>query len=207
MYQSWAFEDSCPECTLSLANEYRWTHVIFESDSTLIVNKMSQPEEDLSTLSYHLREARRKLNADLHYKVFEHKKKEALVEALEKVKGELMVLGFISLLLTFGQCYISRICIPEEVEDKMLFCPKKYGHGDARGDCHGIGHGHDDDHADHKEAARAVAEAEKEVVASLREAAATQREAAYQQRCEEFKKRLNDMMLMIQKTQPHNPPS
>ncbi|KAE8729063.1 MLO-like protein 7 [Hibiscus syriacus] len=80
--------------------------------------------------------------------VFEHKKKEALLEALEKVKGELMVLGFISLLLTFGQSYISKICIPEEVADTMLFCPKRHaesahgqgGHGDHKEEGHGDHH-------------------------------------------------------------------
>ncbi|KAL4296786.1 hypothetical protein GQ457_12G030530 [Hibiscus cannabinus] len=65
--------------------------------------------------------------------IFEHKRKEALKEALEKVKGELMVLGFISLLLTFGQNYISRVCIPEEVADSMLFCPKHTTHGSDHG--------------------------------------------------------------------------
>ncbi|PKU72837.1 MLO-like protein 10 [Dendrobium catenatum] len=50
------------------------------------------------------------------------KHKKALNEALEKVKSELMVLGFISLLLTFGQNYIAKICIPESVADTMLPC-------------------------------------------------------------------------------------
>lgn len=50
------------------------------------------------------------------------KQKRALYEALDKVKGELMVLGFISLLLTFSQSYISRICIPSKVADTMLPC-------------------------------------------------------------------------------------
>ncbi|XP_068305351.1 MLO-like protein 9 [Pyrus communis] len=54
---------------------------------------------------------------------FHHKKKVGLLEALEKVKGELMVLGFISLLLTFGQKYISQVCIPIEAADTMLPCP------------------------------------------------------------------------------------
>ncbi|KAG5069598.1 hypothetical protein JHK85_001975 [Glycine max] len=54
------------------------------------------------------------------------KKKKALLEALEKVKAELMILGFISLLLTFGQSYIVRICIPEKLADNMLPCPYKY---------------------------------------------------------------------------------
>ncbi|GFZ09472.1 seven transmembrane MLO family protein [Actinidia rufa] len=43
--------------------------------------------------------------------------KKALFEALEKVKAELMVLGFISLLLTFSQYYIAKICIP--TKDKV----------------------------------------------------------------------------------------
>nr|XP_004512433.2 MLO-like protein 10 [Cicer arietinum] len=54
------------------------------------------------------------------------RQKKALLEALEKIKAELMILGFISLLLTFGQNYIVRICILEEVANKMLPCPHKY---------------------------------------------------------------------------------
>ncbi|XP_058772667.1 MLO-like protein 10 isoform X2 [Vicia villosa] len=54
------------------------------------------------------------------------RQKKALLEALEKVKAELMVLGFISLLLTIAQSYIVRICISEEVANKMLPCPNKY---------------------------------------------------------------------------------
>ncbi|KAF6173596.1 hypothetical protein GIB67_022955 [Kingdonia uniflora] len=47
----------------------------------------------------------------------------ALFEALEKFKGELMVTGFISLILTIGQVYIGRICIPIKAADSMLPCP------------------------------------------------------------------------------------
>ncbi|XP_038716781.1 MLO-like protein 9 [Tripterygium wilfordii] len=54
---------------------------------------------------------------------FQERKKKALFEALEKVKNELMVLGFISLLLTFGQNYISKFCIPTRFADTMLPCP------------------------------------------------------------------------------------
>ncbi|XP_047325865.1 MLO-like protein 9 [Impatiens glandulifera] len=54
---------------------------------------------------------------------FEERKKKAMLEALEKIKSELMVLGFISLLLTFGQNFISSICIPEKSADTMLPCP------------------------------------------------------------------------------------
>ncbi|CAN6680629.1 unnamed protein product [Malus baccata var. baccata] len=50
------------------------------------------------------------------------KHKKALFEALEKVKAELMILGFISLILTFGQSYIAKICIPLKVGDTMLPC-------------------------------------------------------------------------------------
>ncbi|XP_009369784.2 MLO-like protein 8 isoform X2 [Pyrus x bretschneideri] len=48
--------------------------------------------------------------------------KRALFESLEKVKAELMILGFISLILTFGQSYIAKICIPLNVADTMLPC-------------------------------------------------------------------------------------
>nr|GMD43576.1 MLO-like protein 9 [Ipomoea batatas] len=58
----------------------------------------------------------------------ERKKKKALVEALEKIKGELMVLGFISLLLTFGQSYIAKICIPEAAGNTMLPCAAHVEH-------------------------------------------------------------------------------
>ncbi|OMP05749.1 Mlo-related protein [Corchorus olitorius] len=58
----------------------------------------------------------------------------ALYEALQKVKAELTVLGCISLLLTIGQSYISRICIPTKVADTMLFCAKRVDHPN-------IGHG------------------------------------------------------------------
>ncbi|KAL7085698.1 hypothetical protein ACP275_14G294800 [Erythranthe tilingii] len=50
------------------------------------------------------------------------RRKFALVEALEKIKSELMILGFISLLLTFGQNYITRICIPVRIANTMLPC-------------------------------------------------------------------------------------
>ncbi|KAI3459937.1 hypothetical protein Pfo_016600 [Paulownia fortunei] len=63
-------------------------------------------------------------------KTFTRRKKFALVEALEKIKAELMILGFISLILTFGQNYITRICISEEIGNTMLPCELKasYSH-------------------------------------------------------------------------------
>ncbi|XP_018474916.1 MLO-like protein 12 isoform X2 [Raphanus sativus] len=53
----------------------------------------------------------------LHYigHWFKRKNKKALYEALEKVKAELMLLGFISLLLVVLQSPVSQICIPERV--------------------------------------------------------------------------------------------
>ncbi|GAB4846205.1 MLO-like protein 8 [Ancistrocladus abbreviatus] len=56
-------------------------------------------------------------------KWFTDRHKKALYEALEKVKAELMVLGFISLILTFSQSYIAKICVPSSLADTMLPCP------------------------------------------------------------------------------------
>ncbi|CAH2047898.1 unnamed protein product [Thlaspi arvense] len=55
---------------------------------------------------------------------FKKKNKKALYEALEKVKAELMLMGFISLLLTIGQNYISQICISESIASSMHPCSK-----------------------------------------------------------------------------------
>ncbi|KAF7829462.1 MLO-like protein 9 [Senna tora] len=93
------------------------------------------------------------------------KKKKALLEALDKIKSELMILGFISLLLTFGQNYIAKICIPVKYGNTMLPCtlhaplddhhhplahapPLPHGdtHGEAHGDIHGEAHGEDEAH-------------------------------------------------------------
>ncbi|CAK9180321.1 unnamed protein product [Ilex paraguariensis] len=59
---------------------------------------------------------------------FHKKNKKPLFEALEKIKGELMVLGFISLLLTFGQNYITKLCIPLKLANTMLPCPLNKKH-------------------------------------------------------------------------------
>uniref|UniRef100_A0A0E0K8A3 MLO-like protein n=1 Tax=Oryza punctata TaxID=4537 RepID=A0A0E0K8A3_ORYPU len=53
---------------------------------------------------------------------FHKREKKAMVEALEKIKAELMLLGFISLLLTVAQTPISKICIPESAANIMLPC-------------------------------------------------------------------------------------
>ncbi|KAL2328641.1 hypothetical protein Fmac_022068 [Flemingia macrophylla] len=53
------------------------------------------------------------------------KQKRAMYESLEKIKSELMLLGFLSLLLTVGQGLISRICISEEVAGTWHPCSKE----------------------------------------------------------------------------------
>ncbi|XP_052192460.1 MLO-like protein 13 [Diospyros lotus] len=50
---------------------------------------------------------------------------DALFEALQKLKEELMLLGFISLLLTVSQGLISHMCIPIDLASHMLPCELK----------------------------------------------------------------------------------
>ncbi|KAK9049961.1 hypothetical protein SSX86_031070 [Deinandra increscens subsp. villosa] len=50
------------------------------------------------------------------------KHKPGLLEALEKIKNELMILGFISLLLVFSQNYIASICISKALTKDFLPC-------------------------------------------------------------------------------------
>lgn len=70
--------------------------------------------------------------------------------------AELMVLGFISLILTFGQNYIIQICIPEKVADTMLPCRKEekpeIGGGEGKGEHAGGGGngGYDGGEAHHR---------------------------------------------------------
>ncbi|KAK1432068.1 hypothetical protein QVD17_08958 [Tagetes erecta] len=54
-----------------------------------------------------------------------NKNKKSLYEALEKIKAELMLLGFISLLLTVGQGPISEICIEKTVAKTWHPCDSK----------------------------------------------------------------------------------
>ncbi|ERN20156.1 hypothetical protein AMTRI_Chr06g201430 [Amborella trichopoda] len=63
----------------------------------------------------------------LHFlgKFLKRKNQKPLFEALQKVKEELMLLGFISLLLTVFQGLIGRICIPESFVRHMLPCEKE----------------------------------------------------------------------------------
>ncbi|XP_065637844.1 MLO-like protein 13 isoform X2 [Quercus suber] len=59
-------------------------------------------------------------------KFLKRKKQDELYAALQKLKEELMLLGFISLLLTVFQSLISRICIPTHLSNFMLPCKKRY---------------------------------------------------------------------------------
>ncbi|EPS69012.1 hypothetical protein M569_05755 [Genlisea aurea] len=61
----------------------------------------------------------------LHYagKYLKKKNQKPLYEALLKVKEELMLLGFISLLLTVFQNSLVKICVPPGVMDHLLPCP------------------------------------------------------------------------------------
>ncbi|KAF7829466.1 MLO protein-like protein 1-like [Senna tora] len=58
-------------------------------------------------------------------KWFQKRQKKAMMEALEKIKAELMLLGFISLLLTFGTKYVAKICMDAKYGDTMLPCLKQ----------------------------------------------------------------------------------
>ncbi|KAJ3683213.1 hypothetical protein LUZ60_013440 [Juncus effusus] len=58
-------------------------------------------------------------------KVLKKKNQKPLFEALQKIKEELMLLGFISLLLTVLQGAIQQICIPVEWANHMLPCRRE----------------------------------------------------------------------------------
>ncbi|KAL8487094.1 hypothetical protein ACS0TY_023683 [Phlomoides rotata] len=57
-------------------------------------------------------------------KWFQKREKKAMFEALEKIKAELMLLGFISLLLTVGTSYVAKICVPKKLGNTWLPCDK-----------------------------------------------------------------------------------
>ncbi|KAL4310375.1 hypothetical protein GQ457_01G029840 [Hibiscus cannabinus] len=58
-------------------------------------------------------------------KYFKKKNQKPLFEALQKIKEELMLLGFISLLLTVFQQSIAKICISKDLADQWLPCGEK----------------------------------------------------------------------------------
>ncbi|XP_061341521.1 MLO-like protein 6 [Gastrolobium bilobum] len=53
---------------------------------------------------------------------FKKERKKSLIRALEKIKSELMLLGFTSLLLTVSEKPIANICIPKGVGETLLPC-------------------------------------------------------------------------------------
>ncbi|XP_021294038.1 MLO-like protein 12 isoform X1 [Herrania umbratica] len=55
-------------------------------------------------------------------KYFNKKRRKSLIQALDKIKSELMLLGFISLLLTVTEKRIANICIPKNVGESFLPC-------------------------------------------------------------------------------------
>ncbi|KAJ8755467.1 hypothetical protein K2173_019265 [Erythroxylum novogranatense] len=63
----------------------------------------------------------------LHYlgKLFKRKEQKPLYDALLKIKEELMLLGFISLLLTVFQVRINSICISQHLANTWLPCKKE----------------------------------------------------------------------------------
>ncbi|XP_055820079.1 MLO-like protein 1 [Solanum dulcamara] len=63
----------------------------------------------------------------IHYggKYLLKKNQKPLYEALQKIKEELMLLGFISLLLTVSQERILKICIPKHLSNHWLPCKKE----------------------------------------------------------------------------------
>ncbi|NP_001284374.1 MLO-like protein 1 [Cucumis melo] len=63
----------------------------------------------------------------LHFlgRYLKSKNQKPLNEALQKVKEELMLLGFISLLLTVFQGTISKLCVPESLTEHLLPCDLK----------------------------------------------------------------------------------
>ncbi|TXG66476.1 hypothetical protein EZV62_007751 [Acer yangbiense] len=71
----------------------------------------------------------------LHFlgKLLKKKQQKPLYEALQKVKEELMLLGFISLLLTVFQNAISKMCISPEYLDNLLPCKLKRTEAAAEG--------------------------------------------------------------------------
>ncbi|KAI8016054.1 MLO-like protein 12 [Camellia lanceoleosa] len=53
---------------------------------------------------------------------FNKKRRKSLFQALDKIKSELMMLGFISLLLTISERQIAKICVPKSVGETFLPC-------------------------------------------------------------------------------------
>ncbi|CAN8286547.1 unnamed protein product [Cochlearia groenlandica] len=57
-------------------------------------------------------------------KHFQKNDQKQLFGALQKIKEELMLLGFISLILSVSQSKIAKVCIPKDLSEKFLPCKK-----------------------------------------------------------------------------------
>ncbi|THU58551.1 hypothetical protein C4D60_Mb03t15540 [Musa balbisiana] len=99
--------------------EYTPTWVVATVCSVIIIISLTAER------SLHCLGKARPLNQLYHFLfliILLKKKQDALNRALLKLKEELMLLGFISLLLTVFQSLISNICIPKSVSSYMLPC-------------------------------------------------------------------------------------
>ncbi|XP_042476981.1 MLO-like protein 3 [Macadamia integrifolia] len=96
------------------------------STSTAIRDLRETPTWVVATICFCLILISIILERTLHFIVNWLKKhrKKTLVEAVEKLKSELMLLGFISLVLVVLQGPISSICIPMKIADTMPPCSK-----------------------------------------------------------------------------------
>ncbi|KAI5660889.1 hypothetical protein M9H77_20212 [Catharanthus roseus] len=61
-------------------------------------------------------------------KWFQKRQNKAMIEALEKIKSELMILGFISLLLTISAVHIAKIILPCSIANNWLPCGAHYNY-------------------------------------------------------------------------------
>ncbi|KAI8009381.1 hypothetical protein LOK49_LG06G02910 [Camellia lanceoleosa] len=72
-------------------------------------------------------------------KYFNNKRRKPLFQALDKIKSELMMLGFISLLLTISERQIAKICVPKSVGETFLPCRSITSDGEEASKCAGQG--------------------------------------------------------------------
>ncbi|KAL4387221.1 hypothetical protein GQ457_09G002740 [Hibiscus cannabinus] len=72
---------------------------------------------------------------DLLSKYFNKKGRKPLIQALDKVKSELMLLGFVSLLLTVSEKSIANICIPKNVGETFRPCSDPSNEGEEEAKC------------------------------------------------------------------------
>ncbi|XP_057487854.1 MLO-like protein 12 isoform X2 [Actinidia eriantha] len=68
-------------------------------------------------------------------KYFNKRRRKALIQALEKIKSDLLLLGFISLLLTISEKRIATICIPKNVGETFLPCQSMTSDADEESKC------------------------------------------------------------------------